>query len=305
MNYKVWLCTPEIINDAIIAHSKKTTTPGECSNNFHKTVSCRLGQINIDQVIRSNDEYNRKFNPTPEEINDSYTESFDKKKRKLKIVLAEVFIENFHCHVLDQKDDLKTIDVTKLKLDDYKKPVVYLTKPDSLDNINHESSTITNKFGHVFAVKDMKAINYMGVIEFEIDNENIHCVNCNISSKEESRFYYCHNDKQFFCGKCDEEFHNKPNMKIFAKHKRTSLANFSITHHISCNIHPMKHYDFFCNTCKEVYCSSCIEDDFGHISRHKIDSLEEVKKSIDNHSREVYIYIYIYVMSSWQKEQIK
>jgi hypothetical protein len=172
--------------------------------------------------------------------------------------------------------DFETLDVTKLNFPEGGPNIFYLCK-----NLQNDNSTSK----HYFAVRDLKSLKYLNVVHFKAHTELIKCSICN-ETKEEARYFYCHNDERYFCSTCDEEYHVKPNYKTMQKHRRTLYASFSITHQSTCMEHLLKPNEFYCHNCKAVFCIKCLNE--GHHSNfqdHDVKFLNDVFSAYEQESK--------------------
>lgn len=171
---------------------------------------------------------------------------------------------------------------------------VYFCRNKSLGSFNSNNSGSIPAYGdHNYAVNQYESIIYLGVINFTCDSETIQCVMCNNEPKQYERFLYCHNDKKYFCPTCDDDYHIKTKHKLFQKHKRTVHMSFSMINQDLCQIHSLKPLEFYCMSCRAVYCIKCVTDgEHKNYLDHEVRYLTEVFTSFDQESKSVKIFIY-------------
>ena len=150
-----------------------------------------------------------------------------------------------------------------------------------------KSSFNTNNIynDHWFAIKDSKNLIYIALVTFTMDQEQIKCSLC---SEPKFEMKFCHNDAKYFCVSCDDEFHNKSNFQIMKKHRRTNYISFSILYQGTCSQHSLKPYEFYCLSCRAIYCIKCMELDHSNSSDHEVKYLHEIVGSIDQESKSLY-----------------
>ncbi len=97
---------------------------------------------------------------------------------------------------------------------------------------------------------------------------------------------YCHNDKKYLSITCDEDFHDKTSYNTLKKHRRTNYISFSVTYQGTCNSHSLKPYEFYCTTCKAIYCIRCLTDgEHSNNTEHDVRHLSELISSIDQEAK--------------------
>lgn len=136
---------------------------------------------------------------------------------------------------------------------------------------------------HWYVLRDPKRIVFLAWVKFSCAKD---LTTCDMCTEAKADMLYCHNDEKYFCGVCDEDFHNKHT--VLKKHKRTNYSSFSITYPGMCYQHTLKPYEFYCSKCRAVYCIRCLtEGEHKANTDHDVKYLNDVYNNFDQEIKTV------------------
>jgi hypothetical protein len=263
ISYKVWLYSHDIIKDARNALNRNNEY-GNPIKQKQEVIKFKLGLIDFEELKEQNQIFYSKNN-------------IMKNEKEYYAVLAQVYVGKMQTHLMEEGGDVDkaVAEISKFTTTE-KSDCYYLCRNYSEVKYNHNCD-------HWFALRDNTKMVYLALVKFSTDEELIFCSGCNENKLE---MKYCHNDKKYFCSSCDDDFHNKTSYQTLRKHRRTNYISFSVTYQGTCSTHTLKPYEFYCSTCKAIYCIRCITDgDHANNSEHDVRYLSELSSSVEQESK--------------------
>ena len=302
----MWLYDKNVLKDANAAIHKNEVHPGKSIPYFPKSLKFKVGPIDYKLLKEQNKEFQTNSSNSLRKNETSNLQD------KLSIVLALVVVGRPATYLIEDSVDIERISEQNLNSITNSHTLkgqqcVYFCKNNPKSSINNKyqnnsnNSIVNNQnsaFGnHSYATNEYENIIYLSVINFTCESEIIQCVMCNTEPKQYERFLYCHNDKKYFCPSCDDDYHVKTKHKLFQKHKRTVHMSFSMINQDLCQVHSLKQLEFYCLSCRAVYCIKCVtEGKHKDLVDHEVKFLNDVFSSFDQESKSVKIFIYFDIL---------
>lgn len=228
--YKVWLYDNEIVKEINDKWSKNTSDRGSSKTN---NIIINLGPIDLKDLKEKN-----------------FDKDFDKgneiRERQFKVVLATLKV--------GKMETIFTNDINKYKNFESHSDCLYI----------HNSDSSNDQRKHLIYLKDSSRLFHHAVVSFTVDESDslITCAKC---GKENHDVVYCHNDKKYFCQKCNIDYHVNSKMKTIKNHKTTNYLGFSNVYKNTCKIHFLIPLEYFCLECSALFCHKCLD---GSISKN-------------------------------------
>ncbi len=252
MSFRLYVTTPEVVEDARLALKNDENTPGKCSPNFPKFMKCNIGKMDYN-IIKA------------EQIKLKMRQNTD---RPIVLVIVEFLFEEFKTYVsFDKSEYFETADVNKLGLESLEGDCFFLTGP------NDKISGLLNK-QITFAVRNYSRVKYIGLVEFTAAANPLTC-RCDKANNEH---FFCQNCDRYFCQDCWLKYHES---EVFKEHKRV-IEHFSACNQVYCELHYSKRNEFYCLACKSVYCVQCLTQVVHkEYSSHEVKFIDEAAKFLE------------------------